>query len=330
MPSRPWWYSDKPSDRSSEPYLRQIQRRRKRKLGRRGWNLLVLIAILSVGGTWAYLSNGEDTDSTPSLAPTATPAATTPSAPNLIPTSVPPTTVPPPDQGTGSYSQAEAAVAQRINEFRANRGLSILALSEELVSVARAHSRDMAERNFFDHVNPDGWKPQDRVEGAGLDNFSCGENLFQITDGLQDSNDFITSEAFTGWLNSPGHFENMVKPSHNTGGVGVYVKSKFIIDLSPRRYDIYVTHLLCRDISEYNKLYAQYEEAKIFYDRLDAEFESLKTEYNAIEERHLRNEMSRSQLEAAFEKLEATRTHLNAQSDIVNMLVEQLNVLVNE
>ena len=34
--------------------------------------------------------------------------------------------------------------------------------------VARAHSADMRDRDFFDHVNPDGLDPFDRAERAGL------------------------------------------------------------------------------------------------------------------------------------------------------------------
>src|SRR5262245_27110890 len=42
-----------------------------------------------------------------------------------------------------------------------------LALNEMLTRAARAHSLDMAQRDFFDHVNPDGLDPTDRANAQG-------------------------------------------------------------------------------------------------------------------------------------------------------------------
>ena len=211
----------------------------------------------------------------------------------------------------------------RINEFRANRGLPVLVHASSLVDVARRHSEDMANRGFFDHVNPDGLEPQDRVELADLSDFSCGENLFQLTDATQRSAKYIASEAFTGWLNSPGHYQNMVAPNYDTGAVGVFVTSRFRLgDLIPRRYDIYVTHLLCKDISEYNRLSRQYDAANVLYDQLEVEYETLSREYEAVEEQYVDNAVPYAQVEVAYQRLELAIFRLNAQTDEINRLVE--------
>jgi len=168
---------------------------------------------------------------------------------------------------------------------------------------------------------------QDRVERASLTDFGCGENLFQVTDAKQDAAEYIASEAFTGWLNSPGHYENMIGPIYDTGGVGVFVEPKLAVgDLVPRRYDIYVTHLLCEDISEYNRLKSQYEIAKSLHDALAARYERLKVEYKEIEEQFVKNTVPYSQVEAAFEELEIARAQINEQTERVNDLVDRLSV----
>jgi len=54
-----------------------------------------------------------------------------------------------------------------INNARADAGLSPLTRDGMLSLVAIEHSHDMACRDFFDHINPDGQDPSDRVQEAG-------------------------------------------------------------------------------------------------------------------------------------------------------------------
>ena len=298
----------------------------------------LIFAIVIGVGAWAHLSGKlppqiqEWTDAfktkfeewlgspgpvTPTSVSNATPTVT-PSAkrvPAIAPT-----------QGIQSYRLAEETVAIRINEFRANRELPVLASNGSLAEVARAHSEDMARRDFFDHANPDGLEPQDRVEHAGLTDFACGENLHMVTNAQRDHAEQIASDAFTGWLNSPGHYENMIKPSYDTGGVGLYMESRLLVgDLFPWRYDIYVTHLLCRDVAEYNRLQAQYEAAEALYDQFKVRYEASVVEYQAIEGRYVNNEVPRSRLDESYEKVQEANIRLNAQVDILNEMVEQMN-----
>ena len=324
---------------------RRRQRRRKRRVFITG--LVILGTIIGVG-TWAHLNGslppqiqettdniqrkieawlGQEENGVPAVATTATPNPTLTPDQILVPA---PTALSTPTSETGSelsdYLLAERLTQRKINQFRASRGLTVLAPTSSLADVARAHSKDMFTRDFFDHVNPDGLEPQGRVEHAGLTDFACGENLHMVTDATQDDVEEIASVAFTGWLNSPGHYENIVEPTYDTGGVGVFVKSKIVfMDRIPRRYDIYVTHLLCKDISEYNKLREQYAAAQALYDQLKAEYETLAVRYKAIEDQYVNNEIQRSQLEEAYAKLETAQIQLNGQVEVVNDLVERMN-----
>src|ERR1051325_11671275 len=83
----------------------------------------------------------------------------------------------------------EHRVQDLINGTRVEHMLGSLVLDDKLSAIARAHSRDMASRGFFGHVNPDGLDATARGKRAG---FACrkqvsghsfreglGENLYQ-------------------------------------------------------------------------------------------------------------------------------------------------------
>lgn len=65
----------------------------------------------------------------------------------------------------------------RINAFRAARGLSTLQLEPRLMRAAERHSLDMAAHSFLRHVGSDGSEMEDRVRDAGYDYFKVAENL---------------------------------------------------------------------------------------------------------------------------------------------------------
>ncbi len=52
-----------------------------------------------------------------------------------------------------------------------------IVMKPELQCAARLHSRDMAMRNFFDHTNPDGETPEDRIRKTGYPFGAVGESI---------------------------------------------------------------------------------------------------------------------------------------------------------
>jgi len=85
-----------------------------------------------------------------------------------------------------------------------------LAWNDTLGSTAEAHSRAMANGNFFDHQTPDGRTPGDRAELAGYNGQRVGEN---IAAGLDTA-----SKVVDGWLASPGHCANLMNPQFSELG----------------------------------------------------------------------------------------------------------------
>ncbi|YAF98094.1 MAG: CAP domain-containing protein [Nodularia sp. CChRGM 3473] len=124
---------------------------------------------------------------------------------------------PPLPPQSATTTQIEVAVRQRINQVRQENELQPLQNNEKLAQVARDYSRQMAEQNFFSHTGADGSTLQDRVSAGGIIYWVVGENLFKSTNVPQP-----VKVAVDGWMKSPGHRENIVRPVFTETGVGVW------------------------------------------------------------------------------------------------------------
>lgn len=107
---------------------------------------------------------------------------------------------------------AEAAVLALVNEARVDAGCGALTADPALAAVARAHSADMRDRDYFSHTSPEGLSPFDRAEQAGID-YSRAEN---IAFGQADA-----TAVMEAWLKSPGHRANILDCQLTKLGVGV-------------------------------------------------------------------------------------------------------------
>jgi uncharacterized protein YkwD len=132
----------------------------------------------------------------------------TPSAPSAParPSATAGTTPPAPSGGL------EGQVLALVNAERAAAGCAALAPDAQLAAVARAHSEDMRDRGFFDHVNPDRIGPFDRARQAGLSH-ARAENIAQG----QSS----PAAVMAAWMGSDGHRANILDCDLRTLGVGV-------------------------------------------------------------------------------------------------------------
>jgi uncharacterized protein YkwD len=180
--------------------------------------------------TSAPASQGE----APSSAPVTTPPASRPPAPAPAPAtpSAPPTTAPsssasatttaPSPSATPSASASQPATADTspegqvltlVNVERAKIGCSPLVMDQPLAKLAEDFTKDMAQRNFFDHTDPDGDDPWERAKLAGITDLG-GENIAR---GQADA-----AAVMDAWMNSPGHRANILNCDFKTLGVGAY------------------------------------------------------------------------------------------------------------
>jgi uncharacterized protein YkwD len=152
----------------------------------------------------------------------------------------------------------ENIVHELTNQERLNHGLSQLAIDPEITQIARGHSSDMAQREYFAHETPEGLSPSDRADQNG---YSCqkivglkiysgiAENIFQghLFDSYYTINGEITSYEWNteeeiakitvdGWMNSPGHRENILTKIFDREGIGV--------EITPD-HKVYVTQNFC-------------------------------------------------------------------------------------
>jgi uncharacterized protein YkwD len=102
----------------------------------------------------------------------------------------------------------------RVNEERANEGLSPLEWCPSLARSALNHSRDMAARQYFEHDSPDGEEVADRAESEGYDYSFVGEN---IAVGQRS-----VAEVMDAWMDSPGHRRNILLAEYEHFGLGLY------------------------------------------------------------------------------------------------------------
>jgi uncharacterized protein YkwD len=124
---------------------------------------------------------------------------------------------PSPAAQSAAIAEMEAQIRQQINEIRQQNGLNSLQNNEKLAQVARNYSQLMARDNFFSHTGSDGSTLAQRVRSARIFYIMVGENLFTSTNIPQP-----VPLAVHGWMKSPGHRENILRPVFTQTGVGIW------------------------------------------------------------------------------------------------------------
>ena len=122
----------------------------------------------------------------------------------------------PPVQDPGSQPNiVESEIHRLVNEERAKAGKQPLQWNERLAELARQHSADMRDNNYFSHGN---FAERIRTVCGG----AAGENIFYSFG--KDSNQ-IAQAAVTAWMNSSGHKANILSSFYHSEGVGIAVSA---------------------------------------------------------------------------------------------------------
>jgi uncharacterized protein YkwD len=146
----------------------------------------------------------------------------TPAAPAVSPeaTSRPPMRASPPVSVRPSGPLLASRALELVNQARA-RGARCgtrafapappMTLSGTLAGVASGHAIDMAQHDYFEHVDLAGKSPADRVRAVGYREKLVGENIAYGPKSVED--------VVQGWLDSPGHCENIMDPRFAQMGI---------------------------------------------------------------------------------------------------------------
>ncbi len=89
-----------------------------------------------------------------------------------------------------------------------------LTMDGALQCAARNHSKDMNQRGYFSHSDPDGLGPDDRLALALYEWSGWGENIAQG----QPTPDAVVQA----WMQSDGHCSNIMNPFFTEIGIGHY------------------------------------------------------------------------------------------------------------
>ncbi len=177
----------------------------------------VLVVAVVLAGVIGFILGRTSVSSTSATTPPNT-LATTSTLPTPTSTSINTTTTLAPIVLTTDEKQMIDAV----NKERMAIGLSPLEWCPTLASSAKAHSVDMATRDFYDHVTPEGVEVWDRAKSQGYNYSYVGENIAVGQKSVK--------EVMIDWMDSKGHRENILLESYTHFGYG---KAKGVMDGDP-------------------------------------------------------------------------------------------------
>lgn len=124
----------------------------------------------------------------------------------------------------GGWAYAGREILAMVNEARAKPrscgsekfgAAPALEWDAKLGSAALAHSRDMANRNYFAHAGADGSQVGDRASRAGYEWTRIGENIAAGQGSMQ--------QAVASWLTSPHHCVNIMQPDFTQMGAAYFI-----------------------------------------------------------------------------------------------------------
>lgn len=111
-----------------------------------------------------------------------------------------------------SMTAEEQQLVSLINGERSKQGLAVLQANNAVANVARAHSQDMINNNYFDHYDLKGGSPFTRLNQAGISYAAAGENI---------AINVSVPNAHAAFMNSAGHRANVLSKDYKQVGVGI-------------------------------------------------------------------------------------------------------------
>jgi uncharacterized protein YkwD len=142
------------------------------------------------------------------VAPSSTPSTAKPATPVIAPI-------------LSDLEKKRADVLRLVNAERSLIGVTTLKQNALLEQAAQEHAEDMAARNYFSHISPEGKTPLDRIKAKGYFSAPCTGCLFTSTYAENTGADQRTPEEIVdAWMHSDSHRKNILDPSFADTGIG--------------------------------------------------------------------------------------------------------------
>jgi len=124
------------------------------------------------------------------------------------------------------FDLIETRIIELVNELRQEQGVSPVESNEMLRAAATIRAQETEES--FSHTRPDGSDAFTvfEEEGIAYPYLTVGENLGMATYHLDEEG--MAEFIFDGWVESEGHYENMIRPEYEEIGVGVHYDGKYL------------------------------------------------------------------------------------------------------
>jgi uncharacterized protein YkwD len=111
----------------------------------------------------------------------------------------------------------EKLIYEEVNDIRRQHRLPELQWASDVAYVARQHSEDMGIKGYFSHENKKGEMVNERLAKEGIVFTVSAENIFKCGNYPD-----VVEESVRGWMDSPGHRENILNEQITETGVGIY------------------------------------------------------------------------------------------------------------
>ena len=173
----------------------------------------------------------------------------------------------------------EHLIKEKIDSVRVAHKLKPLYNDSILYVAARHHAGYLREKGNLSHTEPeykDKETPQKRAEFFGARNYYVGENVAFTIAGAPVKNkkgevhvnntyNQVANDLVIAWVNSPGHYKNMITPDYNATGVAIMPDPG-----SKRVYAVQkFANILYRYVFNENKSFFSYSNYKDPYPKVD-------------------------------------------------------------
>ncbi|MDR6223598.1 CAP domain-containing protein [Methanococcoides alaskense] len=114
------------------------------------------------------------------------------------------------------YAEEGQQMLDLINQEREENGLDPFRFNSLLNDVASEHSQEMIDKDYFSHNSYDGTSFSTRIRSSGYESYRVAENIaFRVPPSVTIAHERLMA--------SPGHRKNILNPSYNEIGIGVWV-----------------------------------------------------------------------------------------------------------